>query len=123
VFDVIPLVGATIGAVIVGVVTLFADFPLDTVICTIFAIAYQPFENYVVQPRIQSHAVALDPFVIVVAALFGGALLGVIGAVLAIPAAATIQVAIREHRSYRQEMQAMTPDAGLAVEPDVEAAR
>jgi predicted PurR-regulated permease PerM/SAM-dependent methyltransferase len=101
--DLVPLVGATIGAVIVGVVTVFADFPGDTLIWTVFAIAYQQFENYVVQPRIQSRAVELDPFVVVVAAIFGGALLGIIGALLAIPTAAVIQVAIREFLAFRRE--------------------
>jgi predicted PurR-regulated permease PerM len=101
--DLIPLVGATLGAVVVGVVTLFVDFPTTTIIWTIFAIAYQQFENYVVQPRIQSRAVALDPFLVVVAALFGGALLGVIGALLAIPTAAAIQIAVREWLEYRRE--------------------
>jgi predicted PurR-regulated permease PerM len=101
--DLIPLVGATLGAVVVGVVTLFVDFPTTTIIWTIFAIAYQQFENYVVQPRIQSRAVALDPFLVVVAALFGGALLGVIGALLAIPSAAAVQIAVREWLEYRRE--------------------
>jgi len=101
--DLIPLVGATLGAVIVGVVTLFSDFPTDTIIWAIFAIAYQQFENYVVQPRIQSRAVKLDPFIVVIAAIFGGALLGVIGALLAIPSAAAIQIAIREYLDYRRE--------------------
>jgi len=94
--DLIPLVGATLGALVVGVVTLFVGFPTTTIIWAIFAIAYQQFENYVVQPRIQSRAVALDPFLVVVAALFGGALLGVVGALLAIPTAAAIQIAVRE---------------------------
>jgi predicted PurR-regulated permease PerM len=101
--DLIPLVGATLGAVVVGVVTLFVDFPTTTIIWAIFAIAYQQFENYVVQPRIQSRAVALDPFLVVVAALFGGALLGVIGALLAIPSAAAMQIAVREWLEYRRE--------------------
>jgi predicted PurR-regulated permease PerM len=101
--DLIPLVGATLGAVVVGVVTLFVDFPTTTIIWTIFAIAYQQFENYVVQPRIQSRAVALDPFFVVVAALFGGTLLGVIGALLAIPSAAAIQISVREWLEYRRE--------------------
>ena len=101
--DLIPLVGATLGAVIVGVVTLFSDFPTITIIWAIFAIAYQQFENYVVQPRIQSRAVSLDPFLVVVAALFGGALLGVIGALLSIPTAAAIQIAVREWLEYRRE--------------------
>jgi predicted PurR-regulated permease PerM len=100
--DLIPLVGATLGAVVVGVVTLFVDFPTTTIVWAIFAIAYQQFENYVVQPRIQSRAVELDPFLVVVAALFGGALLGVIGALLAIPTAAAIQIALREYMEYRR---------------------
>jgi predicted PurR-regulated permease PerM len=107
IFDVIPLVGATIGAVIVGIFTAFADFPVDTIVWTIFAIAYQQFENYVVQPRIQSRAVDIDPFIVIVAALFGAALLGVIGAILAIPTAATVQVAVREYLAYRDEMRAL----------------
>jgi predicted PurR-regulated permease PerM len=101
--DLIPLVGATLGAVLVGVVTLFVDFPTITIIWAVFAIAYQQFENYVVQPRIQSRAVALDPFLVVVAALFGGALLGVIGALLSIPTAAALQIAAREAIEYRRE--------------------
>jgi hypothetical protein len=106
--DLIPLVGATLGAVIVGVVTLFVDFPTTTIIWAVFAIAYQQFENYVVQPRIQSRAVELDPFLVVVAALFGGALLGVIGALLAIPIAASIQIALREWMEYRREYGPLT---------------
>ena len=106
--DLIPMVGATLGAVIVGVVTLFVDFPTTTIIWAIFAIAYQQFENYVVQPRIQSRAVELDPFLVVVAALFGGALLGVIGALLAIPTAAAIQIALREWMEYRREAAPLT---------------
>jgi predicted PurR-regulated permease PerM len=100
--DLIPLVGATLGAVIVGVVTLFVDFPTTTIIWAIFAIAYQQFENYVVQPRIQSRAVQLDPFIVVIAAIFGGTLLGVLGALLAIPSAAAIQIALREYMDYRR---------------------
>src|SRR3954447_9374223 len=102
ILDLVPLVGATLGAVIVGIVTLFHDFPTVTVIWVIFAIAYQQFENYVVQPRIQSRAVDLDPFIIVVAALFGGTLLGVVGALIAIPVAAAIQIAVREYTAFRR---------------------
>ena len=55
-----------------------------------------------IQPRIQSRAVELDPFVIVVAAIFGGTLLGIIGALLAIPVAAALQIAVREFMLYRR---------------------
>jgi predicted PurR-regulated permease PerM len=102
VLDLIPLVGATIGAIIVGVVTLFSDFPTATIVWAVFAIVYQQFENYVIQPRIQGKAVALDPFIIVIAALFGGTLLGIVGALLAIPSAAAMQIAVREYSEFRR---------------------
>jgi predicted PurR-regulated permease PerM len=111
ILDLVPLIGATIGAFLVAVVTLFNDFPTDTIIWLVFAIAYQQFENYVVQPRIQSRAVKLDPFVIVVAAIFGGTLLGIVGALLAIPVAAAGQIGVREFMLYRRgELESMGGD-------------
>ncbi|MFT4049541.1 MAG: AI-2E family transporter [Solirubrobacterales bacterium] len=104
VFDVIPMVGSTIAGVLVGVVTLFASFPLDTIIWATFVIAYQQFENYVIQPRIQSQAVNLEPFVVLVAVLFGGTLMGVVGAILAIPIAATIMIAFQEWGNFKREV-------------------
>lgn len=100
-FDLIPLVGATIAAVIIGVVTVFNDFPVDTIIWAVFAIAYQQFENYVIQPQIQKRAVQLEPFVVLIAVLFGGTLFGIVGALLAIPVAATIQITVQEWWRYR----------------------
>ncbi len=100
-FDLLPLVGATIAAVFVGVVTLFNDFPADTIIWAIFAIAYQQFENYVIQPQIQKRAVELEPFVVLVSVLFGAELFGVIGAILAIPFAASVQIAVQEWWRFR----------------------
>lgn len=117
IFDVVPLVGATIGAVIVGIVILFSgDLPGDLIAWIVFAIAYQQFENYVVQPRIQSRAVNLDPFVVVVAAIFGGTLLGVIGALVAIPVAAAMQIGIREFLEYRRE-HPVEPEPAVAPGP------
>ncbi len=100
-FDLLPLVGATIAAVFVGVVTLFNDFPADTIIWAIFAIAYQQFENYVIQPQIQKRAVELEPFIVLVSVLFGAQLFGVIGAILAIPFAASVQIAVQEWWRFR----------------------
>jgi predicted PurR-regulated permease PerM len=100
--DLIPLVGATLGAIIVGLVTLFSDFPVDTIIWAIFAIVYQQVENNVIQPRIQARAVQLDPLVVLVSVLFGSALMGVLGALLAIPVAAALQIAYREYRAERR---------------------
>ena len=99
--DLIPLVGATLAAILIGVVTLFNDFPADTIIWAIFALGYQQFENYVIQPQIQKRAVELEPFVILVSVLFGGTLFGIAGALLAIPTAATVQISLQEWWSYR----------------------
>ena len=96
-----PLVGATLGAIIVGLVTLFSDFPTDTIIWVIWSIIYQQVENTVIQPRIQARAVAVHPFVVLVSVLFGSTLFGVLGALLAIPVAAAIQITIREYATFR----------------------
>lgn len=108
--DPIPLIGATIAGVIVGAVTLFADFPLDTILWAAFVIGYQQFENYVLQPRIQSRAVSLDPFVVIIAVLFGGTLFGIIGALVAIPTTAAAQVAVKEFLRYRREGAEQAPE-------------
>ena len=94
--DLIPLVGATLGAIIVGIVTLFGDFPTDTIIWAIFAIAYQQFENYVVYPHVMRRAVDVPAPVTVVAVLLGGALLGIVGALIAIPVAAAVLLVVRQ---------------------------
>jgi predicted PurR-regulated permease PerM len=99
--DLIPLVGATIGAVLVGVVTLFEDFPTATIIWAIYSILYQQLENNLIQPQIQKRAVDINPFLVIVSVLFGAALLGVLGALVAVPVAASIQIAIREYLDYR----------------------
>jgi predicted PurR-regulated permease PerM len=94
-FDLVPLVGATIAAI--GVTTLgFIQSPGVGIACLIFYIAYQQFENYVIYPRVMRSAVDVPAAVTVVAVLIGGALLGVVGALLAIPAAAAILLVVRQ---------------------------
>jgi predicted PurR-regulated permease PerM len=110
--DLIPLIGATIGAVVVGVVTLFGDLPLDPIIWTVYSVIYQQIENNVIQPRIQARAVQLEPFLVIVSVLFGAALFGLAGALLAIPVAASIQIAVREFLLFRRD-----PLAALIAEP------
>jgi predicted PurR-regulated permease PerM len=95
-FSLIPLVGATIAAVFIGIVTLFENFPTATIVWVIWAIVYQQFENHVIQPQVQKRTVHVHPFVTIVAVLFGATLLGVLGALVAIPVAASIQILIRE---------------------------
>ncbi|GLW05086.1 AI-2E family transporter [Microtetraspora sp. NBRC 13810] len=93
--DLIPLVGATIGAVLVTGVGFLQSVPLG-VACLIFFVIYQQVENYVIYPRVMKRSVDVTPAVTVVAALFGGALMGIVGALLAIPVAAAIALIIRE---------------------------
>jgi predicted PurR-regulated permease PerM len=104
--DLVPLVGATLGAIVVGFVTLFSDFPVDTIIWIIYAIVYQQIENNVIQPRIQSRAVQLEPLVVLISVLFGSTLFGILGALLAIPVAAAIQITIREWVAQRRALSA-----------------
>jgi predicted PurR-regulated permease PerM len=100
-FSLLPLVGATIAAVLIGLVTVFEDFPTVTIIWVIWAIVYQQFENHVIQPQIQKRTVHVQPFITIVAVLFGATLLGVLGALVAIPVAASIQILLREYVDMR----------------------
>jgi predicted PurR-regulated permease PerM len=100
-FSLIPLVGATIAAVLIGLVTLFEDFPTDTIIWAVWAIVYQQFENHVIQPQVQKRTVHVHPFLTIVAVLFGATLLGILGALIAIPIAASIQILMREYWDWR----------------------
>lgn len=83
----VPMVGATLGASVVAIVAFF-DEPKKALIVIIYFIVYQQIENYAVMPRIMQRTVAVPGAVTVVAALAGGALLGILGALLAIPFAA-----------------------------------
>jgi predicted PurR-regulated permease PerM len=100
--DVIPMIGATIGAFIVCAIAFATDVTTG-VICVIFYIAYQQLENYLIYPRVMSHTVSVPGAVTVIAALIGASLLGVIGALLAIPTAASVLMLVREVWLPRQE--------------------
>jgi predicted PurR-regulated permease PerM len=101
ILDVIPMIGATLGAVIVIAIG-FATDPHIGVYCLIFYILYQQFENYVIYPRVMSRSVNLPGSLIVIAALVGASLLGVVGALLAIPTAAALVLLVREVLLPRQ---------------------
>lgn len=100
--DVIPMIGATIGAVIVTAIG-FATDPKIGLACLIFYLVYQQLENYVIYPRVMSRSVDVPGAVTVIAALVGAALLGVVGALLAIPTAAAILMLTREIVVKRQD--------------------
>jgi predicted PurR-regulated permease PerM len=116
-FDLIPLIGATIAAVIVGVVTVFVHFPTATIVWVIWAIVYQQIENNVIQPQIQRRALDIHPFVVLVSVLFGSALFGVAGALLAIPVAASAEIAVLEWWRLRHPPTAAALDPPGAAPP------
>ena len=95
-FGLIPLVGATIGGVLILIVTLFTDFPTATIIYGIFLIFYQQFENNVLQPFIFKRTVNVPPLVVILAILAGSSVLGIVGALVAIPIAAALLIVVKE---------------------------
>ena len=106
--DVIPMIGATLGAVIVSAIGFATDVQVG-IACIIFYLVYQQLENYVIYPRVMSKSVDIPGSVTVIAALVGASLLGVVGALLAIPTAAAILLLVRELVLHKQ-------DTALAVD-------
>ena len=100
-FDLIPLVGATLGAIFVALATVTVDFPTATIVWVAFIIVWQRFEDYVIQPLVYGKALKVNPIVTIVSVLAGAALLGILGALLAIPCAAAIQILLRDWWDHR----------------------
>ena len=96
-FDLVPLVGATLGGILVGIVVAFVNFPVGLIVWVGVLIVYQQIENNLVQPFVYGRAVQLHPLIVIIAILIGAALLGVLGALMAIPAAAAVQAVIRDY--------------------------
>jgi predicted PurR-regulated permease PerM len=89
--DLIPLVGATIGAV-VAVLAAFLHSPTAGVVALVFFVVYQQFENSVLQVQVMARTVHVNPLVVLLSVLVGVELFGFLGALLAIPVAGAIQV-------------------------------
>ena len=101
VFALIPLVGPVSGAVLISLVALSAS-PTTALIIAIYYAVYLQLEAYLISPRVMRKAVDVPGAVVVVAALAGGALLGVLGALVAIPVAAALILVIRQVWMPRQ---------------------
>lgn len=93
--DLIPLVGATLGAVPAVIVAFFTSLPVG-IATLVFFVIYQQLENYVIAPRIMKRAIDLSPAAVLLAALGGAALLGAAGVLMAIPIAAAIKLLSQE---------------------------
>jgi predicted PurR-regulated permease PerM len=110
VFDIIPLVGATIGSfVVVAAGLIFVDVKTGVILFVIVNV-YQQIENHILQPLIYGRTVQIPQLTILIAVLAGGAALGLVGALLAIPVAATIQAIIVEFLEERSMRIGELPD-------------
>jgi predicted PurR-regulated permease PerM len=91
----IPLVGTTVGAVVASLAVAVGD-PWMGLVTLAFFLVYQQIESYVISPRVMRHAVDVVPTANITAALVGGALLGLVGALLAIPTAAALTLVLKK---------------------------
>jgi predicted PurR-regulated permease PerM len=101
--DLVPLIGFTVGGLLVAIVAAFHDFPGAMIAWLIFFLFYQQVQDRVIQPILYKNAVRVHPAVAIIAILVGGQLAGILGALLAIPTAATIGVLIDEALLWRRE--------------------
>jgi predicted PurR-regulated permease PerM len=95
IFDLIPLVGATLGA-IPPILAAFAVSPLKALILLVYIIIYQQIESQVLNPLVYGRSVQLPALVVFLAVLIGGALMGILGALIAIPFAEILRLVLQE---------------------------
>jgi predicted PurR-regulated permease PerM len=119
VLDLVPLAGATLAAIIVSTVAFIELGWVRGVILIVFFVVYQQLENHVLQPVIYGRTVQLSPLVVLIAVLIGAELVGILGALAAIPVAGIVQSIARELLRYRRETLFETARPGLlpAEEP------
>ena len=94
-FAFVPLIGTTISMIIVSIVA-FSFSPVTGLITLVFYLVYQQVDAYFIQPRVFSHSVQLPAVLVMLAAISGGLLLGLVGAILAIPVTAAVMLLYRE---------------------------
>lgn len=112
VLDLVPLIGSTVGGAIVALVALATVSATAAVITVVYHVGYRMFEDYVLNPRVMRRTVDVSPAVTIVAVLVGGSLLGITGALLAVPVAAALQLLLAEV-VYPKQDAATDPRAGL----------
>src|SRR5919112_2407789 len=116
VLDLVPLVGATLGGALLVIVGLFVE-PWKALVLLVFVLVYQQVESNLLQPLVYSQAVQLNGLVILIALLVGGQLLGIPGALLAIPVAEIIRILITELVAYRRAAQGEDEPAVASTSP------
>jgi len=109
--DLIPLIGATLGAIVAVLAALVHSIPAMIVIA-VFFVAYQQLENHVLQPLILARTVKLNPLTVLVSILVAVELAGILGAFLAIPVAGMVQVIVRDVWDHRRGRPEESPTVG-----------
>ena len=116
VLDLVPLVGATLGGAVLVIVGLFVE-PWKALVLLVFVLVYQQVESNFLQPMVYSKAVQLNGLVILIALMVGAQLLGIPGALLAIPVAEIIRIVVTELLAYRRATKVANEPAVAALSP------
>jgi predicted PurR-regulated permease PerM len=119
VLDLIPLAGATLGAIVVTLVALTQSLT-DAIVVLAFFIVYQQLENHLLQPLVYGRTVELSPLAILISVLIGAEVAGVVGALCAIPIAGTIQILLvdwQRHRRVREQVARDGEGGATALSP------
>jgi predicted PurR-regulated permease PerM len=109
--DLIPMVGATVAGAILVLATLTQGVTAALIMLAI-VLVYQQVENYMLQPWILGRAADVSGFLVIVSVLVFGTLLGVVGAIIAVPIVASIQIVLREVTASRRAAMAELRGAG-----------
>ena len=102
ILDLIPLAGATIAAILIGVVAFIHSIPAG-IIVVVFFIVYQQIENHLLQPVVYGRTVQLSPLAVLISILIGAELAGILGALGAIPVAGSIQVLVNDWLAHHRD--------------------
>ncbi|WP_233495658.1 AI-2E family transporter [Geodermatophilus sp. TF02-6] len=118
--DLIPLVGATIGGVVAVLAGFLHSVPAGIAVL-VFFVLYQQLENHLLQPLVFARTVKLNPLTVIIAILVAVELMGVLGALLAIPVAGMIQVVVRDVWDHRRGRPKEEPTVGEDRTPALDA--
>ena len=109
----IPLVGHTIGAIIVTVVALF-ESPWSALLILAYYILYQQIENYIIQPRVQANSTNMSPLLVFSAVIIGVSFGGLLGGLVAIPVAGCIRIALLDYLRAKKIIEPATHSAAVS---------
>ena len=112
VLGLVPLAGATIAAIILAAVAFATEGVVDGIIVVVYFVVYQQVENHIIFPLVYGRMVQVSPLTVLVAVLIGAQIAGIIGALVAIPIAASLQVIAGEIHTWRREQAIETGGLG-----------